>query len=68
MKLKALAVLLILLVSMFPAYLLYKYAQKKIRPKESFGRLMAYFLSIFIFVFVYTFLLVWIIRQLFVKA
>ena len=68
MKLKALAILAIILVSLFPVYLLYKYMQRIIRPKESAGRLFLYLFAGFALVFVYTFLVVFIIKKIFPGA
>jgi hypothetical protein len=68
MKWKALVIILIIIVSLFPVYLFNKFLQKKIRPRESFGRLFLYLLSGFALVFVYTFLVVFIIKKLFPAA
>ncbi|MFI5129501.1 MAG: hypothetical protein ACHQFX_05895 [Chitinophagales bacterium] len=68
MKLRTLAILLIILVSLIPVYLLNKYLQPKIRPKQSGGRLFLYIISGFLLVFVYTFLVVLVIRKLFPVA
>jgi hypothetical protein len=68
MKLKALAILAIIIVSLIPVYLLYGYMQKMIRPKDSMGRLFLYLLAGFFLVFVYTFLVVFIIKKLFPGA
>jgi hypothetical protein len=68
MKLKALAILFIILVSLVPVYLFNKYLQKKIRPRESMGRLILYMLSGFLLIFVYTFLVVLVIGKLFPDA
>jgi hypothetical protein len=65
MKLKALAILFIILISLFPVYLLNKYLQKIIRPGESLGRLFFYMISGFALVFVYSFLIVLLIKKLF---
>jgi len=68
MKWKSLVILLIILVSLIPAYLLNKYLQKTIKPGESFGRFLLYMFSGFILVFIYTFLIVYSIRRLFPMA
>jgi hypothetical protein len=68
MKLKALVILLIIIVSLFPVYLFNKFLQKIIRPKASLGRLFLYLFSGFTMVFVYTFLIVYIIKKLFPAA
>jgi hypothetical protein len=68
MKLKALAILFIILASLIPVYFLNKNLQKIIRPRESLGRLFFYLLLGFAIVFVYTFLVVFIIKKLFPDA
>jgi len=64
-KLKAIAILLIILVSLIPVYWLNKKLQSTIRPKESLARLFLYILSGFALVFIYTFLVVFIVKKLF---
>jgi cytochrome c biogenesis protein CcdA len=66
--LKALAILAIIIVSLIPVYLLYKYLQKMIRPKDSAVRLFLYLFAGFALVFVYTFLVVLIIKKIFPGA
>jgi len=68
MKLKALVILFIILASLIPVYLVNRYLQKAIRPKESLGRLFLYLLSGFLVVFIYTFLVVLTIKKLFPGA
>ena len=68
MKLKALVIVLIIIVSLFPVYLLNKFLQKLIRPRESLSRLFLYIFSGFALVFLYTFLIVFIIKKLFPGA
>jgi hypothetical protein len=68
MKLKAFVILLIILLSLIPVYILHKYVQQKLRPRESMKRLLGYMLLIFLLVFAYTFLLVFTIKQLFPGA
>jgi hypothetical protein len=68
MKLKALVILFIILASLIPVYLVNRYFQKAIRPKESLGRLFLYLLSGFLVVFIYTFLVVLAIKKLFPGA
>jgi hypothetical protein len=65
MKLKALAILFIILASLIPVYLFNRYLQKIIRPRVSMGRLFLYMLSGFLLVFAYTFLIVFVIKRLF---
>jgi hypothetical protein len=68
MKLKALAILAIIICSFLPVYLFYKYLQKTIRPRESMTRLFLYITAGFVLVFVYTFLLVFVIKKIFPGA
>ena len=68
MKWKAIIILFIILVSLFPVYLLNKYFQKIIQPRKSFGRLMLYLFSGFALVFIYTFLIVVVIKKIFPGA
>jgi len=68
MKLKALVILAIIICSLLPVYLLYKYMQKIIRPRESMARLFLYISAGFVLVFVYTFLLVLVIKKVFPDA
>ncbi len=65
MKLKALVILFIILVSLIPVYLTNKYLQKIIGPKRSMGRLFLYLVAGFTVVFIYTFLVVLILKKLF---
>jgi hypothetical protein len=65
MKIRALVIILILLLSLALAYYINRYLQQLIRPGQSFARLMVYLLSGFAFVFAYTFLVIWIISILF---
>jgi hypothetical protein len=67
-KLKAFIILIVVLVSLIPVYLVNKWLQQKIRPKQSFSRLLLYILSGFALVFIYTFLVVFIIKKLFPGA
>jgi hypothetical protein len=68
LKLKAAAIMGIIIVSLIPAYLIYKYIQEKMRPRESARRLILWLLATFVLVFGYTFLLVFIIKLLFPGA
>jgi hypothetical protein len=65
MKLRAVAILLIIIVSLIPVYLANKFLQKKIQPRQSAARLFLYMLFGFLLVFAYTFLVVLVIRKLF---
>lgn len=68
MNWKALLIMLIIIVSLFPVYMLNKFLQQKTRPRESLGQLFLYLLSGFALVFIYTFLLVFVIKKLFPSA
>lgn len=68
MKWKSLLILLIIVASLIPAYLINKYLQKIIRPGESLGRLFLYLFCGLSLVFIYTFLLVFLIKKLFPGA
>lgn len=65
MKLRSLAILLIILVSLLPAFYLNKAVKTKLSPKKSIGRLLLYMFSSFTLIFIYVFLLVWAISHLF---
>jgi hypothetical protein len=68
MKWRAILILLIILLSLIPAYLVNKYLQKIIKPKESGLRFLIYMLSAFALVFIYTFLIVFAIKRLLPEA
>jgi len=68
MKWKAVVILLIILVSLIPAYSINKYLQKTLRPGESLSKLLFYLLTSMLLVFIYSFLLVFIIKSIFPKA
>ncbi len=68
LKTKGLIILGIILVSLLPVYLVYKYLQRVMRPKESLQRFFLYLLVVFMLVFGYTFLLVFVIRLMFPGA
>lgn len=68
MRIRALIILLIILLSLMPIYSINRYLQKKIRPRESLQRLLLYLLSGLFLVFVYTFLLVLVIKKIFPGA
>lgn len=65
LKLKALTILFIVLMSLFPVYLLYNYLQKILRPKESMRRFFFWMIASFALIFAYTFLLVFLISLTF---
>jgi len=68
MKLKAIAIFIIIICSLFPVYFFYKYFQKAIRPKESMGRLFLFLFAGFALIFVYTFIIVFAIKKIFPNA
>jgi hypothetical protein len=68
MKWKAIVILLIILVSLLPAYFINKYLLKVLRPRQSLGKLLVYLLSSLLLVFIYTFLIVFIIKWIFPNA
>jgi hypothetical protein len=68
MKLKALAILCIILGSLLPLYALYKYLEQAMKPRKSGGRFLLWLASVFVLIFAYTFLVVLLIRLLFPGA
>ena len=68
MRFKAIIILLIIFLSLIPAYSINKYLLKILRPRESLGRLLLYLLSSMLLVFIYTFLLVLVIKWIFPNA
>ena len=68
MRLKAILILLIILVSLVPAWSFNKYLQKIIKPRTSLGRLFFYLISTMLLVFLYTMLLVLFIKWIFPGA
>jgi hypothetical protein len=65
MNLKKIAVLLIIILSLLPAYYINQQLLKFIEPRKAPVRFLSYMLSMFAFIFVYTFLIVWLIGRLF---
>jgi len=65
MKNPSLLLFFVALLSVIPVYYFNRYLQRKLQPRQSFGRLMLYILSGFILVFAYTFLTVKVILWLF---
>jgi len=68
LKLKAILILALILVSLLPMYALYNYLQKKMKPRESAGGFLSWLLVNFILIFAYTFLLVFAIKWVFPGA
>ena len=65
MNLKKIAVLLIIILSLLPAYYINQQLLKFMEPRKAPLRFLAYMLSMFALIFGYTFLLVWLIGQIF---
>jgi hypothetical protein len=65
MNFKKIAVLLIIVLSLLPAYYINLQLLKFIEPRKAPMRFLAYMLSMFAFIFGYTFLIVWLIDRLF---
>lgn len=68
MKLKAVAIVLLIIFSLLPAYWLFKYLLQVMRPKESGLRFIGWLLANFLLIFSYTFLIVFVIKLLFPRA
>lgn len=68
MKAKGIVIILIILLSLVPVYLLNTFLQKQLRPRESLQRLFLYLLAGFAMVFLYTFLVVLVIKKIFPDA
>jgi len=65
MKLRSLAILLIILISLLPAFYINRLLKNKLGPRKSMRRFLLYMLSSFGFIFLYVFFLVWLIGHLF---
>jgi fatty-acid desaturase len=68
MRWQRLLILVIILLSLIPAFYANQWLQRYIQPRRSFGQLLLYILACFALVFGYTFLLVWIIAQVFLQT
>jgi hypothetical protein len=68
MKVKSILILLIIIISLIPAWSLNQYLQKIIEPRMSLSRLFLYLLSAMVLVFLYTTLLVLFIKWIFPNA
>jgi len=62
---KSAIILLLIIGFMFFGYFLNSWLQKIIKPKQSLGRLLFYFLSVLIAVFVVSFFMVFVIGKLY---
>lgn len=58
----------IIVLSLIPVYIVYKYLQQVMKPKESMQNFFFYLCAVLALVFAYTFLLVFIIKMLFPAA
>lgn len=58
----------IILVSLLPVYILYKYLLQVMKPRESAGGFLIWLLTVFALIFLYSFLLVFTIKRLFPGA
>jgi len=65
MKLKGFIIVLLIFLSLLPAWYINKWLQKIIQPRKSFALFLLYMLSVFALVFVYTFLVTYVILKLF---
>jgi hypothetical protein len=65
MKLHSLMILLIIIGSLLPAFLINKILKKKLRPQGSVIRFLVYMVSSLALVFIYVFLVVSIVAHLF---
>jgi hypothetical protein len=68
MKVKSILILLIIIISLIPAWSLNQYLQRIIEPRTSLSRLFIYLLSAMVLVFLYTTLLVLFIKWVFPNA
>ena len=68
MKWKAFTILFIILLSLIPVYLLHKYLQKIIQPRQSMKRLFLYLFAGLLLIFGYSFVVVFIIKSIFPGA
>jgi hypothetical protein len=68
MKWRSLMIVALILLSLLPLYLLYKWLQVKMNPRQSLQHFFGFMAVMFVVVFVYTFLLVFSIRLLFPGA
>ncbi len=65
MKLRSLAILLIILLLLIPAYLLLQFMKRLIQPRQSAARLFLYMMGSFVLVIVYTIFMVGLVVKLF---
>jgi len=65
LPMKSFTVLSLIVVFLVIAFFLNKWFQKLIKPRQSFGRLLFYFLAVLISVFVLSFFMVFVIGKLY---
>ena len=65
MRLRSLLILLVLILSMVPAYYLNRWLQRVMRPRENAGRFFLFLFANFVLIIVYTVLVVGVIVRLF---
>jgi hypothetical protein len=68
LRFQKLLIIVIILVSLIPAYYITQWLKAVIQPRSSFGRFLLYMLACLGLVFAYTFLLVALILKLFPVA
>ena len=68
MKWKALLILVIIIASLLPVYMVYKYLGRVMKPRESGRNFLLWLLAVLTIIFAYTFLVVLVIRLLFPGA
>jgi uncharacterized membrane protein YidH (DUF202 family) len=68
MKWRSLLIVALIVISLLPLYLLYKWLEVKMNPRQSLQRFFGFTAVMFVVVFVYTFLLVFCIRLIFPGA
>lgn len=65
MKLRALAILLVIVLLLIPVYYLLQVLKRWVRPRESAARMFLYFMGAFLLVIAYTLFLVGLVVKLF---
>jgi hypothetical protein len=65
MRLRSLLILLVLILSMAPAYYLNRWLQRVMRPRENAGRFFLFLFANFVLIIVYTVLVVGVVVRLF---
>ncbi|HEV2480141.1 MAG TPA: hypothetical protein VGS79_10750 [Puia sp.] len=65
MRLRSLSILLVLILSMVPAYYLNRWLQRIIRPRENAARFFLFLIANFVLIIVYTVLVVGVAVRLF---